>query len=323
MKNARMNIMRSLKIGLSLIILLLITVFFIREFQKSWADIRLYGTNLNSAIIVLSIVALSGTYLCFSSGIFITLKTLSNENALTFRTSIAIVNTAGLAKYVPGKIWSYALLMHWFARIGIPASVAAYAFLLNTVISLITSLIIGIGFAALSSDTVSAVSAVMILTVLTVDVCFICYSSPVINWFFSLYNRLFKRTVPYLELSKSLLVRLHGINILAAFFFGFGAYLLCLGMGYTIELPRILSVMSAMLISDVVGFLVFILPGGLGAKEGTMYLLLRGNVPPSLSLILPIAARISVMTVDIFLGVVGFAILNRELFPAGKGKCCE
>jgi uncharacterized membrane protein YbhN (UPF0104 family) len=86
---------------------------------------------------------------------------------------------------------------------------------------------------------------------------------------------------------------------------------MCFGIGLEVADKRIFSVMSAMIISDVVGFLAVIVPGGLGVREGVMYFLLKGETSGALFLILPIATRIVGMSVDILLGTIGFILLKR------------
>ena len=69
--------------------------------------------------------------------------------------------------------------------------------------------------------------------------------------------------------------------------------------------------MSSMMLSDVIGFLTVIVPGGLGVREGVMYFILKGDTPKTLSLILPIASRIISMLVDVTLGTIGIVLLKK------------
>ena len=127
----------------------------------------------------------------------------------------------------------------------------------------------------------------------------------------SILNRVFQRNIEYYNIPRKHWLYLHLINFLAVFCFGIGAYLLCLGIGFDIAHNAMYSVMSSMLISDVIGFLVIVVPGGLGVREGVMYLMLAGISIPAVSLILPIATRIVSMLVDLFLGAIGFILLNK------------
>jgi glycosyltransferase 2 family protein len=68
--------------------------------------------------------------------------------------------------------------------------------------------------------------------------------------------------------------------------------------------------MSSLIIADVTGFVAIIVPGGLGVREGVMYLLLTGVSTTALSLLLPIATRVVTMLVDISLGTTAVVLLN-------------
>jgi uncharacterized membrane protein YbhN (UPF0104 family) len=143
------------------------------------------------------------------------------------------------------------------------------------------------------------------------DILFIKYNSTIFNGLIFLFNRVYKKDIRYFDISKKLLVQLHLVYFISAFCFGLAAYSMCFGIGLEVADKRIFSVMSAMIISDVVGFLAVIVPGGLGVREGVMYFLLKGETSGALFLILPIATRIVGMSVDILLGTIGFILLKR------------
>jgi uncharacterized membrane protein YbhN (UPF0104 family) len=236
---------------------------------------------------------------------------LSDRARITFPQSIATVNSSSLVKYLPGKIWSYALQMYWLVNAGFSKSLIVYVNIINLFISIITSVIVGFTYLLFSSTKFPFAATLSLLLVLVVlDICCMAFNAAIFNGMISLVNKLLKRDIKYFNISKKLMLDLHLIHFGAAFTFGAGAYLLCLGIGYHVESDKILLVMSSLLISDVIGFLAIIVPGGLGVREGVMYLILGGATPGSLSLILPVASRIVNMLVDIFLGVIALRLLK-------------
>jgi hypothetical protein len=236
---------------------------------------------------------------------------LSGKNKITFSESIATVNTSNLTKYIPGKVWSYALQMFWLEKAGFPKSLILYVNLVNVFVSLITSMMLGIAYLACSPGTFPFMAIVPFLIILIIfDVAFIKYNSIVFNRLIFIFNTLFKRNIQYYDTSKKLLFSLHVIYFISAFCFGMGAYLMCFGIGFDVADRDMYSVMSSMMISDVIGFLTVIAPGGLGVREGVMYFMLKGASSGALSLILPIATRIVSMLVDILLGTLGIVMLR-------------
>jgi uncharacterized membrane protein YbhN (UPF0104 family) len=300
------------KRALALIIIFGVTFFFYKSFQGNWTSIRSHALKLDYLYLIVSFVSILITYLLSTFGWHLALNTLSSVSKITYHQSVATVNASSLTKYVPGKVWSYALQMYWLVKAGFSKSLIVYVNLINLSISIITSLIVGLGYLLFSPGIFPFVVIFSLLLILVLfDVFFIIFNSSVTNGMISLFNRMFHRDIKYFDISHRLLIDLHLVHFLAAFCFGIGAYLLCNGIGFVVAPGKILLVMSSLLISDVIGFLAVIVPGGLGVREGVMYLMLNNESTGALSLILPIASRIVNMVVDVVLGTTAFALLKK------------
>jgi uncharacterized membrane protein YbhN (UPF0104 family) len=300
------------KRALALIIIFSVTFFFYKSFQGNWTSIRSHALKLDYLYLIVSFVSILITYLLSTYGWHLALNTLSSVSKITYHQSVATVNASSLTKYVPGKVWSYALQMYWLVKVGFSKSLIVYVNLINLSISIITSLIVGLGYLLFSPGIFPFMVIFSLLLILVLfDVFFIIFNSSVTNGMISLFNRMFHRDIKYFDISHRLLIDLHLVHFLAAFCFGMGAYLLCNGIGFVVAPGKILLVMSSLLISDVIGFLAVIVPGGLGVREGVMYLMLNNVSTGALSLILPIASRIVNMVVDVVLGTTAFALLRK------------
>jgi uncharacterized membrane protein YbhN (UPF0104 family) len=202
--------------------------------------------------------------------------------------------------------------MYWLVNAGFSKSLIVYVNLVNLSISIITSLIVGLGYLLSSPETLPRLIIFPLLLILVLfDIYFIKFNSLVTNGLISLFNRTFRRNIKYFDISHSLLIYLHLVHLVAAICFGIGAYLLCCGIGFEIAHGKIQLIMSSLLISDVIGFLTVIVPGGLGVREGVMYLILNDVSMGNLALILPIASRIVSMCVDLVLGAIALVLLKR------------
>ena len=156
-----------------------------------------------------------------------------------------------------------------------------------------------------------AVTVPLLIGLTGFEIVFVIFNSPVINGFLSGINKIFKCDIKYFDTSPRLISYLHAIYFAAAFSFGMGAYLLCFGIGFDVATEMMFLIMSAMMISEVAGVVAFIAPGGLGVREGVMYLLLRGSPSGAFIFILPFATRIVSMLVDVILGALGLTLLNK------------
>jgi uncharacterized membrane protein YbhN (UPF0104 family) len=83
------------------------------------------------------------------------------------------------------------------------------------------------------------------------------------------------------------------------------------GIGFDTSLQVGWSVFAGFVLSDTVGFLAFIVPGGIGVREGLFYLTLREHGAGPIALILPIAMRLMSMLADALLGLLGLIFLRK------------
>jgi uncharacterized membrane protein YbhN (UPF0104 family) len=301
---------------LSALIVLCAGFFFFRAFQRNWADIRAHEFRIAPLYLLGSALSLLSACLLATFAWYTAINSLS-ERKIDFRQSVAAVNASGLTKYIPGKVWSYALQLYWLDGLGISKALIVYVNVVNLLLSLGTSLMLGLACLLFTHGELPLRPvAYALVGLVSVDVCCVIFNRPLLKALFSLTNRVFKRNFSYFEVTKSLLLELHGIQLLAALASGLAAYLFCFSIGYDIELSRALLVVGSSLVADVVGFLAIIVPGGLGVRETLMYAMLGGKVAGSLAIVMPVASRMLNMLVDVLLGAVALKLLRS--LSAGK-----
>jgi uncharacterized membrane protein YbhN (UPF0104 family) len=113
------------------------------------------------------------------------------------------------------------------------------------------------------------------------------------------------------------MLRVHGVQLAAQVISGAGGYLLCFAIGYHLDLSTILLVMASLILADTAGFVFFLVPGGLGVREATMYFLLQGQSSESLALVFPLVTRLIYMAADVLLGAVALWLLRSSVRGAG------
>jgi glycosyltransferase 2 family protein len=285
--------------------------FFFKAFERNWASIRAQDFKIEPAFLVASALCLGATALLGTYGWYTAINGLSTSK-INFRQSVAVNNSSSLTKYIPGKVWSYALQLYWLDRRGFSKPLIVYVNLINLLVSMATTVLLGLACLIVSGTQTfpRALLVAAFLGLLLVDAASILFNHALLNGLTSLINRLFKRSVGNFEVKKALLVRLHVIHFVAAIVSGLGAYLFCFAIGYRIDLDRTLVVIGSTLVSDVIGFLAIVVPGGLGVREGLMYAILGGQATGSLSLILPVGSRMLSMLMDVVLGGVAFKLLS-------------
>jgi uncharacterized membrane protein YbhN (UPF0104 family) len=300
------------KLIASTLVLACIGYFFYRTFKLNWATVRAQKFVLDYRFLVAALACIVATYLVPTYGWKLTINELSRTGKLSFSQSIAVVNASSLTKYIPGKIWSYALQMYWLAAAGFSKSLVVYVNAINLFISLVTSLMVGLVFLLPSSDrfplglTLGALGALLVADVIALN-----FHEAVFKWLFALYNRFSRRKLEYFEMSTKLVVKLHLLHLFAAVAFGLAAYFICLGIGYPVRLQQAPLLMASLLLADTIAFAALIVPGGLGVREGIMYAMLGGAASGPVALTLPVAARVLHMLVDVGLGTTALRLLRK------------
>ena len=306
---------------LSYLVILVIFILLFAEFRKNWASVQSHELDFNPYFTFLTVAAMFATYLLTTYGWHVALNTLSEGSRISFRDSVAVVNTSNLTKYLPGKIWSYALQTYWLGRKGFSNSLIVFVYIVNMFTLTITFLIVGLCFLVLSPGGLPFKGVITSLIVLVVlDILFIRYYSTLFNVLISIVGKIIKKEITYYEAPTKLLLHLHLIHIVSAFSFGVSGYFMCRGIGFDIARNTIYLIMSSMILSDMIGFLSVIAPGGMGVREGVMYLLLKDRTFGALSLIVPVATRIVMIFVDAILGVLGFLLVNKNGNRTGKSE---
>jgi len=302
----------SIKPIASALVLVCIGLFFYRAFSRNWAEIRAHDFQLNYPLLALAFATIAASYVPATYGWHVAVNALSAVNKVTFAQSFATVNTSGLTRYVPGKVWNLALQMYWLTKLGISKPLVVYVNLINLFVGIITEVILGLSYLLLSSDKIPLGTSLSLLAgLLVLDCCVIVFQSQILNLLIALINRVLKRDLPRSNVPAKLMWQLHVIQFGSCLAFGIGAYLLCLGLGYTLAFREALLVMASLLLSEVGGILAVLSPGGLGVREGIMYAMLAGASTAALSLILPLAVRAVTMAVDVLLGLIGLKLLRQ------------
>ena len=291
--------------------------FFWRAIRQNWAQIQTHQFRLNYPLLVVSFGTVLAASLFGTYAWQLTLRGLSARRDMTFRLSVATVNSTNLTKYLPGKFWSYALQMYWLSRSGYSKALVLFVNLTNLVVSLLTGVLLALGFLLASGAFPWQWVGAFIALLLVAEVVCILYYGPAFKLGAALVKRVLRRDLGYFDMPRALLLRVHGAQLAAQVVSGVGGYVLCFAIGYQPDLSTILIVMASLILADAAGFVFFLVPGGLGIREATMYFLLQGQSSRSLALVLPLATRLLYMAADILLGAVALWLLRSSVRDSG------
>lgn len=314
----RMSRKRALTNLATVAIVCLVGYFFYRAFVENWASLTSQRLEMRYGLLALALAMIVATSLLATAAWQTTVNSLSGKRPLTFTQSFAAVNASGLTKYLPGKLWSYALQMYWLASAGIQKSLVLYVNLLNLGVSLLMSGLTGLALlASASGGTKLAVLLAVVGAVALADLAFIRYHGVALQWMTRLASRALRRPVEYIEFPAALLLKLHALYFAAAVLSAISTFVLCEAIGFPLPLQQFPLITASYLLADVVGFLALVVPGGIGVREGVMYFLLGGASFGPVAVVLPLAMRAAGMIADVTLGGAALLLLRRLNQPDG------
>jgi uncharacterized membrane protein YbhN (UPF0104 family) len=299
-------------VAAAVVVVALVAYFFRNQFARNWDQVRLAHFTVRYPLLAASLACILVSYLISTAMWQYGVNRLASGPAFSFTASIGMVNATQLTKYIPGRVWGYAMQMALVDRKSLPASAVLYVNLLFTLSKSFISLILGGAYLCLSSGLFPrAVAATALGAVLVVYVFFLLYNSRFFNLLLRVTERLFRRTIVPFDMEFSAILRIQFLGILATAAFGLSAVLAGLGIGLLTVPSTGWTIFAGFPFADTVGFLVFFIPGGLGIREGLFYFLLGEHGEGPLALVLPIVMRLVSMSVEALLGVVGLIFLRR------------
>lgn len=290
-----------------------VAYFFWRAIERNWQEIRAHRFEPNYPLLALALATAVGSGLLATYGWQLTLNGVARTSKMTFARSVATFNSTSLTKYLPGKFWSYALQMYWLSQSGYSKALVLYVNLTNLIASLVTGVMLALGCLLASGRFPPAIVGAACVVTLLGNLLYLRYQRAAFQLLSRVVRKLLKRELVGFEISTALLLRLQAVHFLAQLVSAVGGYALCLAIGYRISVPDVLLVMAAIILADTAGFVFFLVPAGVGVREGTMYLLLRGASTSTLELVLPLVSRLLYMLADVLLGLMALAMLRRSI----------
>jgi glycosyltransferase 2 family protein len=298
----------------AVLVVALVVYFFRNQFIKNLDQLQNARFRINYLFLALSLICMLLSYLVITAMWQRGVNLLASGRRFSFTESVGMVNTTQLTKYIPGKVWGYAMQMVLVDRSSVPVSAVLYINLLvaltNSFIALITG---GLYFCLSSllvprSITITATAALLLAYVF-----FLLFNARFFMLLLRVSERILKRRIVSYEIGLPDMMRLQIMSVISAIAFGLSAVLCTRGIGFDMTPQVGWSVFAGFLFSDTVGFLAFFVPGGIGIREGLFYLILREHGAGPLALILPIAIRLLSMLVDALLGLLGSIYLRKYM----------
>lgn len=300
----------AVKAALSTLVVVGVFAFFSHAVRSNWAAIAEQRLQPRAPLLLCALLLVISACLLNTCAWLTGVNALSTTRRLSFKEGVATVNTTSLTKYLPGKLWSFALQMYWLTGDGFSKSLVLYANVVNLLISLAAQLALALlGLLWFGERVPLAVTLLALLGLITADVLVLKFHAAAFKRLTGLLTRRLRRDVADFDLAPAVMLKMHTLHAAGGLVTGLSTCVLGYGIGYDVAPRDALLLSSATLLADLSGFVAFMVPAGLGVRESLMYVVL-GSERGSLALVLPVASRLLYLASDLLLGLVAVKLLH-------------
>jgi glycosyltransferase 2 family protein len=299
------NSRKALRYILALAVMVAAVYFFYLQFKRNADAISTFHFNIDLYYIFVSIIIGSFALL---SGPIVWRMYVNNylQNKLSYSEGYALYCTSTMFKYIPGKVWTYAAQIALMSSKEISNAAVIYINLASFICLLFVSAAYALYYYLFYLQLVTWGNAVLIVILLMMlDFIFIIWNNSIINSLIRPVNRVFKVEIQPIKTKRNIFIYTQVIYLFAYFFLGVALYFLARGINMEMPFANIFAVMATISISAIAGYLAFFSMGGLGVREGAMFFMLKQFSSIEIALILPIAARLLMTVVELFMGIIG------------------
>jgi hypothetical protein len=289
-------------------------VIFARAGMGQWREISRASLSLNLGWLGLSFAINLSAFLLDTVSIQRAYRTTAlRPRALTLARAIALYNVSSLLKYLPGRVWALVSQVERATRGGLEAEALIQANLVCVAVAINTGFVMGAVFLGVyGARRADATIEVLALVPLAVAIAsFASYRF----WprFIEFAMRVVRRPLPKtwrLPTSEQLLglIAIYMLNWLLA---GVGGVAAWFAFAKSDSPADMLLVGSSMSAGWTIALVAFIVPGGIGIREGAIFWMLDGIIGREAALLLPLLTRMIYMACEACLGVLGLALAHK------------
>lgn len=300
-------------------------IVFVRAGAGQWDQISHTSVSLSPGWLVLSFVLYFITFLADTLSVQRAYRAVARRpELLTFKRTIALYNVSSLLKYLPGRVWVLVSQVERATRGGLEADVLIQANLTCSVVAMATGLLTGSVFLLTYGLRVGKASVAALSLVPLAAACgglAVYRYSPLA--LASLMKVLRRPMPPGFRLpSDGQLGFVIAIYLGGWVLTGIGGIAAWLAFGGPQSFNDVVLVGSSMGAGWTVALLAFIVPGGLGIREGAMLWMLDSSVGRETALLLPLLTRLIFMACEGLLGALGL-VFARQSAPVGVESAKE
>lgn len=266
---------------------LLIVIFIVRYLKNNFVNFNPESLKFNWLNLTISTLLVSIFF--YNQYLLWYLITKINKCNLQLQNTIRLRALSEIGKYLPGKVFGYAILMYNYSINGHSKSKLLICFtieLLGNILAIMLIFFTSIIFEDQINDRnrIFIVLAFFIISIVIIH-------PKTINFVIDIFNKYFKRSTEYIEVSFFLLFCIVILYMINFYIFGFAFIFLINSISY-VSFTNILFITSSTTIAGLIGLISIFVPAGLGVREGMLLISLNGILGPVLSASIALVSRL-------------------------------
>lgn len=293
MKN---KIIQSLKV----IVMLIIFTVMIYYLANNWSSLKEYDLTFNPIFLIISFILLGLSHILASIGWNLILKLLKSN--IPQKSASGIYFISQLGRYIPGKVWYILGRVGMTRKFNIPKRIIILSGFLELVLVMASASIIFL-LALIFFPIIPEIQNYLPYLTTLIILILIGIHPKSLN----LILKILKKTEIKIKLSY--------LKILLTLLF-FTVVWLIKGIAFyylissitILDISNLFWIISVFSISWVIGYLILITPGGIGAREGLIIYLLTPLFPLPLTIAISLLTRIWMIITEFTLSIAGIKL---------------
>lgn len=293
----------------SFLIIIVIFFFLGKQFYKNWGQLSQYQWQINGFIMVVSFMVIFLVYILVAFGLKLTLYFLGKR--ISVQDSFRINYLSNIGKYVPGNIWSIAGYVYIADKMGFSKKTMLISKILFAIIQTIAGcvllIVINLFFPeVISSFLFNRIITIVFIVLLTLPLLYPVILERIVNFFLI---KMAKKKIS-LRFKKSNLLVLMLLSTVIWISYGMWFWIFIRAI-YPVPIINLVAFIAIFFLSWFSGFLVFVVPGGLGVREGVMTILLKPLMPLPVAIVIPLLLRIATIIADLLSFTIALSLKNK------------
>ena len=274
-------------ISFAVLVLIAILIFFGKAVYSSWNDISSLSHNFNYVYLILSFLFWLITLLLLAIAYHFLIVKLGAKSTLIKTAKARAFSDIG--SYVPGKVVPLITRIYYLKDYASKVQIITSSFI-ETIAVLLSSIF---AFAIIYMVQPGIFAKYAFVFYALFPLCLLCMHPKVISFLINLGLKVIKKEQAEIKLRYADIIKVNLIYSLYWIISGIAIFFMILAI-YPLSISYFPYVMVSYAVAWVIGFISFIVPAGMGVREGVLVYMLALYMPLPVALAAAVGARLLV-----------------------------